>query len=229
MRAHYLQHVPYERPGVIEEWIEENGHVLTRTQLYRSPDFPDLSEVDFLVVLGGPMGAEDESEYSWLSREKAFVEEALENDIPVLGVCLGAQIIASVLGSDIYTAKYDEVGWFPIQLTEEGRNHPFLRAWPEEFDVFHWHGDTFDIPEGATHLVESSGCENQAFVYDDRALGLQFHVEMRPEDVEYMLEFGGDHDLQGPRVQDNEQILDQSQKCERGNALLKETLDKFVG
>ncbi len=229
MRAHYLQHVPYERPGVIEEWIEENDHVLTRTQLYRSLDFPDLSEVDFLVVLGGPMGTEDEPEYPWLSREKAYVGEALEADVPVLGICLGAQIIASVLGSDIYTAKYDEIGWFPIQLTEDGKNHPYLRSWPEEFDVFHWHSDTFDLPEGATHLAENSGCENQAFVYDNQVLGLQFHVEMRPEDIEYMLEFGRDYGLQGPRVQDNELILEQKKKCDRGNALLKETLDTFVG
>jgi GMP synthase-like glutamine amidotransferase len=229
MRVHYLQHVPYERPGVIEDWTKENGHVLTRTQLYRSPVFPDLADVDFLVVLGGPMGAEDESEYPWLNPEKAYLEEALGNDVPVLGICLGAQIIASVLGSDIYTARYDEIGWFPIQRAEEGKDHPYLRSWPEEFDVFHWHSDTFDLPEGATHLTENSGCENQAFVYNDQALGLQFHVEMRPRDVEYMLEFAGEHDVQGPRVQDDELILEQRKKCERGNVLLKDTLDKFLG
>lgn len=229
MRVHYLQHVPYERPGIIEDWVKEGKHVLTRTQLFRSPEFPDLDEVDLLIVLGGPMGANDESEYSWLSREKGYVESALEAEVPVLGICLGAQIIASVLGADVHTAKYDEVGWFPIELTEEGKSHPLVRGWPDELDVLHWHGDAFEIPDGATHLATSDGCENQAFVHDDLALGLQFHVEMRPEDVRYMLDSAGDHGLRGPRVQEAETIREGVDRAERGNVLMKGTLKNLVG
>jgi GMP synthase-like glutamine amidotransferase len=228
VRGHYLQHVPFEKPGIIEDWFNEHNGVLTRTQLYRQPEFPSLDELDFLLVLGGPMGANDEADYPWLVEEKKYIESAIERSIPTLGVCLGAQLIASVLGSDVYPASYEEAGWMPISLTQDGAQHPLLRGWPDEVTVFHWHGDTFDLPDSATRVAESKGCDNQAFVYEESVIGLQFHTEMRADDIRYMLDFLGESDMKGPYVQDRNTIRNGLDNFQQPNALMKKTLNELL-
>lgn len=225
MRIHCLQHVPYEEPGVIEQWARSNSHVMTRTKLFREADFPEASEVDLLVILGGPMGANDEAEYPWMSAEKRFIEECMDASAVVLGICLGAQLIAEVLGSDIYPARYNEVGWYPVTVTEDGKNHSLFETWPEELEVFHWHGDTFDLPDGAIRTVESKGCENQGFVYDETVIGLQFHIELTADDIEYMLEFSADDIPRGPYVQSEDEIRDELKKANQLNTLAVELLN----
>lgn len=227
MRIHCVQHVPYERPGVIGQWSRSNNHVLTTTKVFREPEFPDPSEVDLLLVLGGPMGANDEVDYPWLSAEKRFIEECMDESAVVLGVCLGAQLIADVLGSDVYKAKYSEIGWYPIELTDEGSTHPLFETWPDELDVLHWHGDTFDLPDGATRIASSQGCENQGFVYDETVIGLQFHVEMTAGDIEYMLEFAGDDVDPGPYVQSEDEILADLETANKLNTLTVEFLNRL--
>ncbi|MFB6347530.1 MAG: type 1 glutamine amidotransferase [bacterium] len=227
MRIHCLQHVPYEKPGVISHWAESNNHVLTMTKSFREVEFPDVTDVDLLVVLGGPMGANDEVDYPWISDEKRFIEQCMESSTVVLGICLGAQMIANVLGADVYKARYSEVGWHPIELTEQGKDHDLVDTWSEELDVFHWHGDTFDLPDGATRLAESPGCDNQAFVYDETVVGLQFHVELTADDIEYMLEFTGNDIPRGPYCQTKDEILQNLEHANKLNTLALEFLENL--
>lgn len=181
MRAHYFQHVPFEGLGSIEPWLNSNGYSLTNTQFFDSDELPDPNSVDLLIVMGGPMSVNDEDRFSWLRREKQFVREVIESGKPVLGVCLGAQIIASALGAKVFQNPVKEIGWFPIHALESEYGSEF--RFPSSEVVFHWHGETFDLPPGAVRLASSEGCKNQAFQFGKRVIGLQFHLETTPESV----------------------------------------------
>ena len=169
MKIHWLQHVPFEGLGCIEPWLFENGHDVSCTRLWSGDSFPNTGNVDGLIVMGGPMGVYDESIYPWLAEEKGLIKQIIAQDKPVLGICLGAQLIAEVLGSRVWKNSQREIGFFPV--SGDGK---FL---PANFMAFHWHGDTFGIPDGAVHLASSAACENQAFIYKDNVLALQFHLE----------------------------------------------------
>jgi len=183
MKLQVLQHVPFEGPAAIAEWARLRGHSLAATRLFASDPLPDLREFDRLIVIGGSMGVHDEGKHGWLAGEKALIREAIDAGRSVIGVCLGAQLIASVLGAHVYPADQKEIGWFAVWLTEEGRQNPVSGFLPERFTAFHWHGDTFDLPAGAVHLMRSDACEHQGFLYGDRVLGLQFHLEAMPASV----------------------------------------------
>ena len=177
---HYLQHVPFEGLGSIESWLVDNGHTLSSTHLYEQASLPDITAFDMLIVMGGPMGIYDYHEHPWLKQEKQFIRASIDAGKPALGICLGAQLIADVLGGKVTRNPEKEIGWFPIEVTAEGRDTAIGQLLAEADDVFHWHGDTFAIPPGAIHLACSDACEHQAFLYDGRVLGLQFHLEVTP-------------------------------------------------
>jgi len=181
MRAHYLQHVPFEGLGSIEPWLDANGYEITVTRLFEAGEFPDLSAIDLLVVLGGPMSVNDEMRFDWLAREKRFVRNAVASGKPVLGICLGAQLIASALGSQVYPNGVKEIGWFPVCGVASSAHSTF--GFPRSMKVFHWHGETFDLPPGAVHIARSEVCENQAFQIGNSVVGLQFHLETTPASV----------------------------------------------
>ena len=187
MRIHYLQHVLFEGLGSIEKWIRVRRHHLKATILYQDEPLPAMDGIDWLIVMGGPMGVHDEDKFSWLASEKRIIEECIRQGNVVLGICLGAQLIADVLGARVYPNRYREIGWFPIELTESGKKSPLFGFLPERLSVFHWHGDTVDLPAGAVHIALSEACEHQAFVYDKRVLGLQFHMESTPEGVDGLI------------------------------------------
>ena len=190
MRIHCFQHVPFEGLGNIEEWITARRHSLSATSFYNNDALPEQSAIDWLIIMGGPMGAYEENLYSWLAAEKKFIGEAIDAGKKVLGICLGAQLIASALGARVYPNAYKEIGWYPVHLTKEGREAAEFQGFPAEFPVFHWHGDTFDLPAGAIHLAESSACRNQAFIYREKVLALQFHLDVRKENVEEWVRTG---------------------------------------
>ncbi len=177
-KLHYFQHVPFENLGVIEAWAEIHDFSLSASRLYESPVVDMPADIDWLVVMGGPMGADDHDEYPWLVDEKKAIARAIEKGKVVLGICLGAQLIAEVLGASIRKNAYKEVGWFPVFLERKSLDHPLAQIFPSQWDAFHWHGDTFDIPDGARLLATSSACRSQGFVYGDRVVGLQFHMEI---------------------------------------------------
>ncbi|MEW8428881.1 MAG: C26 family cysteine hydrolase domain-containing family, partial [gamma proteobacterium symbiont of Ctena orbiculata] len=175
MRAHYLQHVPFEGLGSIEDWLLLSGYEITATRFFESPDLPRLEEIDLLIVMGGPMSVNDEHAYPWLAKEKNFIRSVIDAGKPVLGICLGAQLIAASLGSEIYPNSVKEIGWFPISAVKSIPDSLF--RFPEETTVFHWHGETFDLPSGAVCTAKSKGCQNQAFQFGRKVIGLQFHLE----------------------------------------------------
>lgn len=182
MNLHYLQHAPFERLARFRSWARRRGLGVAGTRLFAGEPLPAGEGIDLLVVLGGPMGVHDEPRHPWLSDEKRFMEGALGRGVKVLGVCLGAQLLAAVLGARVYPNRERELGWLPIELTEDGRRSP-LGTLGRRRTVFQWHGDTFDLPRGGKNLAASVACEHQAFAHGDSVLGLQFHLEMTPAAV----------------------------------------------
>ncbi len=179
MRVHYLQHVPFEGLGSIESWLRQKDCRITCTRLHESTDFPETSEYDLLIIMGGPMSVNDESKHEWLVQEKQFIRTAVTAGKHVLGICLGAQLIANSLGVSVYRSEHKEIGWFPINGTPSSDGSAF--RFPNELEVFHWHGETFELPADAVRLAKSEGCDNQAFQLGQNVIGLQFHLEITPE------------------------------------------------
>lgn len=196
MRVHWLQHVPYEGLGSIKAWMEAQGHTLTSTQVWQNTDFPEPDDIDWLIIMGGPMGVYDEQDYPWLIEEKAFIKRVIPESIlgkkrAVLGICLGAQLIAEELQTHIYTNPVPELGWGSVQKSATAGLSPVLADTAEGFEAFHWHFDTFGLPLDCERVFSSEACENQGFIYDNRVLGLQFHLETEAEDIERIIEHGG--------------------------------------
>jgi GMP synthase-like glutamine amidotransferase len=193
MRIQVLQHVPFEGPAGIANWASARGHLLTSVPLYDGTAPPDPADHEWLVVMGGPMSVRDESDFGWLSLEKAAIRASIDAGRTVVGICLGAQLIAEILGARVYPNREKEIGWMPIELTEAARVSDLFGFLPPRLEVFQWHGETFDLPEGCVHLARSKTCKNQAFVYDGRVLGLQFHLEsMRRSVADIVRECAGE-------------------------------------
>ena len=175
MRAHYLQHVPFEGLGSIEPWLLAVGYDIGHTRFFETVQLPEPDTIDLLIVMGGPMSVNDEADFPWLALEKSFIRQTVTAGKPVLGICLGAQLIASAMGARVYPNPVKEIGWLPIQAEATSGEDKF--QFPTEVEVFHWHGDTFELPAGAVRLAASEACTNQAFQLGSSVLGLQFHLE----------------------------------------------------
>lgn len=228
LRIHYFQHVAFEGLGYIQTWANEKGHALSVTKFYVEDHLPLISDLDWLVILGGPMGVYDEEEFPWLIKEKEFIAQAIISGKTVLGICLGAQLIASVLGAKVYPAKQKEIGWFPITKTLSGKQQPFIKDLADSLVVFHWHGDTFDLPKGAVNLFQTETCVNQAFLYKQSVLGLQFHLEATIDTVSAMLENGRDELVAGEFVQNENQMLNNLSLCQSSNSVLEGLLNQLA-
>lgn len=207
MRLHSIEHVPFEDLANLAVWGKNQGYGLSRTRVYANDGFPSLSEIDWLVVMGGPMNIYEEDRYPWLGREKAFIADAIAHDKLVLGVCLGAQLIADVLGGPVTSNQVKEIGWLPVSLTAAASGSSLFHNLPMEFTAFHWHGDTFQIPPGALAAASSAACANQAFAYQDRVVGLQFHLESTPASIQKLIDNCGDELIAGPYIQTPAEIL----------------------
>lgn len=205
MRAHYLQHVPFEGPGSIVSWLAAAGWKITRTRLFASEALPDPGALDLLVIMGGPMSVHDEDEFPWLTTEKRFIREVIDSGTPALGICLGAQLIASAMGARVYRNPVKEIGWLPVRGV--AGNDGCIFRFPQSETVFHWHGETFDLPPGATRLAQSDGCENQAFQLGESVIALQFHLETTPEAVRELVANCRDELVPARYIQTEEEIL----------------------
>jgi len=225
MRVHSLQHVPFEGLGSIEPWLLEHATDLRATRLFAGESPPGPDEFDWLIVMGGPMSVHDEHAYPWLTAEKRCIADAIEASKSVLGICLGAQLIADALGQRVYANAEAEIGWFAIRPPDQPGDSPFAAAFSEPSEAFHWHGQTFDLPPGAVHLAQSDACVNQAFCVDDRVLALQFHLETTPESAKALIEHCGDELVTAPFVQTAAEITEDATRFRRINASMRTLLE----
>jgi GMP synthase-like glutamine amidotransferase len=189
MRALVLQHVAVEGPGTFTSYLDARGWTLEIAVLYEGARLPeDAQGYQAVIVMGGPMGVYDETEYPFLSDEHQFLRRVIAQGVPVLGICLGSQLLAKALGARVYRNPQKEIGWYTVDLTPAGAADPLFAGLTSPVPVFQWHGDAFDLPVGAAPLAASSLCPHQAFRYGDRVYGLLFHLELTPIIIQSWLE-----------------------------------------
>ena len=197
MKILVVQHVSYESSGILSPYFRELGHRVSTLRLYeKTARFSrDLFNNDLFVFVGGPMSVNDEKGYPFLRHENLFIQDLTSKKKAILGVCLGSQLVAKALGARIYRAPEKEIGWYPVNLTQEGLQDTCFKPLGLEpgkrLRVFHWHGETFDLPKKAVRLASSSVCPNQAFKYNDRTYAVQFHLEMNRILIKRWLDHGG--------------------------------------
>ena len=216
-----------EGMGKIADWIHDRGHSVSCTHLYRGDSLPSHETYDLLLIMGGPMNIYEYRNHPWLPAEKEFIKQAIQSGKKVLGICLGAQLIADVLGSKIYQNSKMEIGWYPVKFKPGKKSIPAFESFPEELTVLHWHGDTFDLPEGTVHLAESEVCMNQAFSYGDRVIGLQFHIEMDKPDVAAFLDDILPEPIPG-QIQSAQQITEGNRHLPAIHTALYSMLDAWI-
>jgi GMP synthase-like glutamine amidotransferase len=209
MKVRCFQHVPFEGLGLIEPWLRARGHEIATTRWWAGETAPSPADYDWLIVMGGPMNVYQHRDHPWLVAEKAALSVAFAAGKRVLGVCLGAQLIADVLGGKVAQNREREIGWWPLRATALGADAAGGRyAFPAFTHVLHWHGDTYSLPPGATRLAESAACAQQAFAWGERVLGLQFHVEMDAAAISAIATGCADELKDGGRwVQDAESLV----------------------
>lgn len=227
MHIHFLQHVPFEGLGCMEEWFKKEQAEITSTQLYQDPVFPEPEQIDWLVIMGGPMSANDNYKYPWMIKEKRFIEKAIMAQKKIIGVCLGAQLIADVLGAKITKNPETEIGWFEVSKVEGEKSSDIFKNFPEKADVFHWHGETFELPQRATRIFESQACRNQGFLIDDQILGLQFHFEITEGGAKKLIDACRDEMIPARYVQTEQEILSAPGRFEKINSLMYDVLEAF--
>lgn len=229
MKVHVLQHASFEGLGNMEAWLRARDAQISYSRLYESytlATIADLTDLDLLIALGGPMSVNDEAIFPWLRPEKQLISKAIERDIAVLGVCLGAQLIAAAQGARVYAAREKEIGWHSISGTQHETS---AFRFPAESDVFHWHGETFDLPARSVHLARSASCANQAFQIGSRVIGLQFHMEVTRAGVGSMLDHGAAEITGGKYVQSEREIRTAHEsRYSAMQALMSRVLDYLV-
>lgn len=229
MKVHFLIHLPYKEYTFAENWVLENRHTLSRNHLLEEDfNFPEPETFDLLVVLGGIMSVNDESEYPWLVKEKKYIESVMKRNKKVLGVCFGSQLLADVLGAKVYKHEIPEVGWHEISLLNEAEESLVFKNLPDKFVSFVWHYDTFDIPAGCTRLARSEACKNQAFEYGTQIIGLQFHPEFTLENIKRLLKDYGNLIVESEFSQSPELILSKKGNFKASNNILKIILEKMT-
>lgn len=222
MRIHALQHVEFEDLANIEPWIRSQGHCLTKTYLWDHAILPALDQFDWLIIMGGPMNVYEEIAYPWLALEKKLIRDAISQNKRILGICLGAQLIADVLGGRVYRNEYKEIGWHSVELAESARQSAVFQFIPQKFIAFHWHGDTFTLPPSCRHIASSAGCLNQAFEFNDgRVVGLQFHIESTFDSVRCLIRNCPGDFTGGRYVQPSNEILEQMEHVQSAESVLR--------
>jgi GMP synthase-like glutamine amidotransferase len=196
MHLHCFQHVSFENSGTILEWAALNHYTISYTCFFeRNFSLPVVNELDVLLVMGGYMNVDEEQKFPWLVQEKEYIRQAIASGKKVIGICLGAQLIASALGNKVYPGNEKEIGFFPIQFTENALKNPLFNHFNNPYTVFHWHCDTFDLPENAQLIASTHICKHQAYLIGENVLGLQFHFEMNEAVIQDMLLHDG-HELE---------------------------------
>ncbi len=202
MRVHVLQHVKSEGMGSMTEWFLDKGAVINTTRVDLLHALPDIKDIDWLVIMGGPMSVYEENKYPWLQAEKRFIRQAIDNNIRVLGICLGGQLIANAMGAKVYANSQQEIGWFPIRKTHE------IASWlSSDNPLLCWHGDCFDLPENAVSFAASDITTHQGFCLGSRVWALQFHIEAKQGTIEVFYRVSGSALPEGNYVQTLDELV----------------------
>ncbi|WP_347157304.1 type 1 glutamine amidotransferase [Pontibacter chitinilyticus] len=227
LRIHCFQHISFENLGYIAEWAQQQGHQVAYTRFDKQVILPELAGMDWLVILGGAMGCDDEEQFPWLAQEKAFIREAVAAGKVVLGICLGAQLLANCLGARVYPHTHQEIGFREITWTAAAQQDELFAGLPAKLTVFQWHGDTFDIPAGATAIATSEVCQNQAFRLG-KSIGLQFHWEATPGIIRSMVQHDGHELVEAPFIHPAAKILADLPQAEWHKDLLFQLLSRMA-
>lgn len=227
MKILVLQHAKSETSGELLGWAQENEHTIERLMVPEAKEFPSASTYDCVVSLGGPMGVYEADRHPWISKEIDFLKKNLGLEKPIIGICLGSQMLAAALGSKVYRGPQREIGWFEVEWADAALEHPILEGTPSRFHAFHWHQDTFDLPKGARRLASSRLYDEQAYLYGEKAIGFQFHPEVT-EDLLLSWVTESCDELRGePSVQKPNEILDQIVRVKKQSLFFREFLTRF--
>ena len=228
MKLLVFQHVPHEHPGFIAQYARDKNIELNITELWKPYVMPKADEHNALIILGGPMGVyEGADKYPSKNDEVNYIRKSLGR-LPILGFCLGSQILAYGLGAKVYKNQKKEIGYYNVELTEEGKANRLFRGFASPIKVLQWHGDTFDLPKGAELLATAPDCQNQAFVYGTNAYGLQFHTEFTPEMIKKQIETDRQWIHDGFELNENRLEREAGDLLELMENQTKSLLDNFV-
>jgi GMP synthase (glutamine-hydrolysing) len=228
MRFHCLQHVEFEGPGLVETWIKLQGYSLSFTRFYADDPLPGVNEFDALVIMGGYMSVHDELQFPWMTAEKSLIREAIRQNKKILGICLGAQLVAEALGAAVLPNPHKEIGILPVHFTPEARKLDLFKDFPGELILFHWHGETFELPPGAVRVAFSEACRNQGFVAGNHILALQFHMEVTEKMVREMLAGGSDELIEARYIHSHTKILSGLPQISGSSFYLFRLLEAFL-
>ena len=227
MHLHYFQHDYFEDLGFIGEWASQNGFTTSATRFDINPQLPNHESYDWLVVMGGKMSVNDSDKYPWLIEEIAFIKQAIEFGKVVIGICLGSQLLARALGSDVFRNKVPEMGFLPVQFNENARMDKVFQHFPESLTVLHVHFDTFNLPAGAINMAKSDATQCQAFRKGETVFAFQFHFEVTPENVKDFISEVSPEIVDGPFSQTPTEMLKLAGCCLDNNTIFRKVLDEI--
>jgi GMP synthase-like glutamine amidotransferase len=230
MHIHCFQHESSETPGTIVEWAKIHSHTITYTCFFeKNFSLLPLDDFDVLLIMGGPMNVDEEEKYPWLPTEKNYIKKAIESGKKVLGICLGSQLIAAALGCQVYKGKEKEIGFFPVSFSDNALSNPIFNHFSKKYSLFHWHGDTYDLPENAMLIASTAICQHQAYIINSQVIGLQFHLEMNEYTIEKMILYGSDELLENSDfIQTSEEIRSRYTCLEKNRKDMFVLLNKFL-
>lgn len=228
MKICALLHVSFELPAQIAIWAHKRGHTMQTVALYDDMPIPDTHQYDMLLIMGGPMSLHDQDLYPWLIAEKNAIKAAIAGKKQVLGICLGAQLIADALGARITNLPSPEIGWFPITLSDTAASYPILRQIHPQTMMFHWHAQQYDLPKNAVALFSSNACANQGFLYEHHVLALQCRPEVTQHMLNTMIAHGAHELVESRNVQSASHIKENAHHIPKTTAFLYQLLDNWL-
>jgi len=228
MHLHYFQHNHFEDLGYIGYWAKSNNFTISCTRFDLKPELPLLEDFDWLVIMGGAMGVHDSAQYPWIDAEIGFIKEAIHAGKIVIGVCLGSQMIASALGAHVYKNSEPEMGFWPVNFSQEAQLDSVFRHFPAQLDVMHFHFDTFTLPEGAILMAKSTVTPVQAFRYGKNVFAFQFHSELTQSNLPVFIKELETEIIPGVLVQGPYEMLDKINYCSINNKIFSKVLDEIL-
>jgi GMP synthase-like glutamine amidotransferase len=222
-----FQHVPFEHPGTIVDWAKEHQHQINYTLFYEKHTIPKIDNFDLLIVMGGPMSVNETGKHKWLSKEIEFIQTCIKQKKKIIGICLGSQLLAKALGAEVYKNNLQEIGFFPLLKTFSGYRNKLSQALPDTWQMFHWHGETFDLPENCQSLYQTKACLHQMFIKENM-IGMQFHPEINAALLKAMVENGEQELNERIYIQSKSTLANHNFDFKKQKEILFQLLDQFM-